>query len=48
MTQWNLSNDLFDLHDFYNTIVATFERDPDDPWVAESLEWWNEYVAIVF
>jgi hypothetical protein len=48
MDQWNSTHDLFDLHDFYNTIVATFEMNPDDPWVVETLEWWNEYVIVIF
>jgi len=47
MSQWGTCHDLVNLCDFYNTIVATFERNPDDPWVVETLEWWNEYVFIL-
>lgn len=42
MNQWGSTDNLFNLHEFYNTIVAMFEKDPDDPWVVETLEWWNE------
>jgi hypothetical protein len=48
MSQWGTSHDLFNLCDFFDTIVATFETNPDDPWVGETLEWWNEYVPISF
>ncbi len=46
MSQWSSSHDLFNLEEFYDTIVATFEKDPKDPWVVETLEWWNEYVVV--
>jgi len=29
---------------FYQNIVRMFETDPDDPWVKETLAWWNEQV----
>jgi len=42
MSQWGSYDDLFNLQDFYTTIVMMFEQDPNDPWVIETLEWWNE------
>jgi hypothetical protein len=32
----------FDNRTFFNNIVRIFETDPDDPWVIETLDWWNE------
>ncbi|KAF8800022.1 hypothetical protein BYT27DRAFT_7119084 [Phlegmacium glaucopus] len=29
---------------FYQNIVKMFEEDLDDPWVKETLAWWNEYI----
>jgi hypothetical protein len=42
MSQWGSYDGLFDLEMLYSTIVTMFESDPDDPWVVETLEWWNE------
>ena len=45
MSQWSSSDDKnFNLQEFYNTIVVMFEKDPQHPWVVETLEWWNEYL----
>jgi hypothetical protein len=44
MSQWASCDNLFNLQLFYDNIVATFEKNPQDPWVVESLEWWNELV----
>jgi hypothetical protein len=42
MSQWGSFDNIFNLQEFYNTIVAMFETDPQDPWVKATLEWWNE------
>jgi hypothetical protein len=42
MSQWGSYDGVFDLKAFYSTIVTMFESDPDDLWVIETLEWWNE------
>ena len=42
MSQWGSSDNLFNLQLFYDAIVEMFKRDPDDPWVLDTLEWWNE------
>ncbi len=42
MGQWGSYDGVFDLEALYSTIVTMFESDQDDPWVVETLEWWNE------
>jgi hypothetical protein len=42
MSQWGSSDNLFNLQLFYDAIVEMFERDPNDSWVVDTLEWWNE------
>ena len=42
MAQWGSSDNLFNVQLFYDAIVEMFERDPNDPWVVDTLEWWNE------
>jgi hypothetical protein len=42
MSQWGSSDNLFNLQEFYNAIVAMFETEPQHPWVVDTLEWWNE------
>jgi hypothetical protein len=41
MRRWGSRADLFSIEDFYNNIVSTFEDNVDDPWVVETLDWWN-------
>jgi hypothetical protein len=42
MSQWASCDNIFNLQLFYDSIVTTFEKNPQDPWVIETLEWWNE------
>ena len=42
MSQWGSSDNIFNLQEFYNAIVALFETAPEHPWVVDTLEWWNE------
>jgi hypothetical protein len=42
MSQWGSSDNLFNLQLFYDAIVEMFERDPNDSWVIETLQWWKE------
>jgi hypothetical protein len=39
---WRLDDGLFTKEEFFNTIVALFEQDPEDPWCVETLDWWNK------
>jgi len=41
MSQWSSYDGLFNLEEFYTTIVTMFEKNMDDPWVADTLAWWN-------
>ena len=43
MSQWKSYDNLFSLQRFYDSIIALFEVDPQDPWVIDTLEWWDEY-----
>jgi hypothetical protein len=43
MSQWNSFDNLFNFQEFYDTVVGMFEKDPEHPWVVDSLGWWNEY-----
>jgi len=36
------SDNLFNLQLFYDAIVEMFKRDPQDPWVVDTLKWWKE------
>ena len=48
MSQWKSNDNLFSLQGFYDNIVALFERDPQDPWVIDTLQWWNGYVWFIY
>jgi hypothetical protein len=38
---WNLTDDQFHYREFYQAIVMRL-ADGEDPWVQETLGWWNE------
>ncbi|KAF8814888.1 hypothetical protein BYT27DRAFT_7156659 [Phlegmacium glaucopus] len=39
---WIIDDGAFEHGVFYQNIVRMFETDPDDPWVKDTLAWWNE------
>ena len=39
---WTIDDGAFEYGVFYQNIVRMFESDPDDEWVKETLDWWNE------
>ncbi|KAG6818546.1 hypothetical protein H0H92_002622, partial [Tricholoma furcatifolium] len=39
---WSMRDASFDYEMFYFNIVAIFEDEPDNPWVQETLHWWNQ------
>lgn len=43
MEEWSVSDEEVDLSLMYDLLREQFQ-DPDDPWVKETLGWWNEYV----
>jgi hypothetical protein len=43
---WTTVDGDFDAIKFYNNIVELFEADADDPWVKETLEFWNKCVCL--
>jgi len=45
---WTPTDGSFDATKFYNNIVQLFEADADDPWVKETLEFWNKYVLFFY
>jgi hypothetical protein len=44
MESWGRLDAHFDSKALYENIVMALESDPEDPWVVETLKWWNEYV----
>jgi len=44
MKRWGSRTDIFSLEDFYDSIVSTFEDNVNNPWVDETLDWWNKYI----
>ncbi|KAG6839635.1 hypothetical protein C0991_000639 [Blastosporella zonata] len=38
---WSIRNGTFNYQDFYSNIVSLFEEKPENPWVVETLDWWN-------
>jgi hypothetical protein len=40
--QWSILDDDFNAETFFNNIVDLFERDPDDPWVVDTLAFWDK------
>ncbi len=42
--EWGFIDNPFNYEAFYKNIVTLFEDDPEDQWVIETLEWWNECV----
>ncbi|KAJ7582252.1 hypothetical protein C8J56DRAFT_895050 [Mycena floridula] len=43
MSEWGMEDGLFEMDQFYENIVALCD-DMDDPWVQETLEWWNDQI----
>ena len=43
MEEWRVDDEEVDLSMMYDLLRELF-HDPDDPWVKETLAWWNEYV----
>jgi hypothetical protein len=39
---WDQQDVIFNYRNFYESIVAVFEDNPELPWVEETLKWWNE------
>lgn len=48
MSQWKSYDNLFSLQRFYDNIIALFELDPQDPWVIDTLEWWDGYELPIY
>jgi len=44
LSSWCTVDGHFDLHAFYDNIVALFEMNLHSPWVVETLNWWNTYI----
>ncbi|KAG6896814.1 hypothetical protein C0992_005914 [Termitomyces sp. T32_za158] len=42
--KWCIKDGKFNLAHFFNNIVALFENDPKNPWVLETLAWWDKQV----
>ena len=40
-------DDHFDHEVFFKNIVKLFKDDPENDWVVDTLEWWNEYVDYI-
>jgi len=46
MPKWGNADNQFRLDTLYDDIVSMFEENADNPWVEETLSWWNAYVDI--
>ena len=44
MTEWRISHDEVDLSLLYDLLRQQL-CNPDDPWVKETLRWWDRYVV---
>jgi hypothetical protein len=42
--EWGLGDNTFSYKAFYDNIITLFEDDLEDPWVIETLEWWNKCI----
>jgi hypothetical protein len=42
METWSQQDGQFDMKLFYEGIVMALETDPEDPWVVETMGWWNQ------
>ena len=42
-----MKDSVFDDEDFFKSIMALFS-DGEDPWVVETLAWWQKYAAFTF
>jgi hypothetical protein len=40
--QWSTLDGNFNMEYFFNLITDLFEREVDDPWVVETLAFWNQ------
>lgn len=45
-TSWGTDNGLFLFNDFYYAVLELFEY-PGDPWVKDTLQFWNQYVYLM-
>jgi len=43
MLTWAMTDDEVDLSSMYDVLRQQFQN-PDDPWVKETLQWWDGYV----
>lgn len=44
LSSWSTIDSHFDLHEFFDNIVALFETNPCSLWVIKTLNWWNMYI----
>jgi hypothetical protein len=44
MDAWSTEDGDFKIAEFYDHIVQLFDE-PDDPWVVDTLAWWNMWVS---
>jgi hypothetical protein len=40
--KWTALDGSFNLETFYDLIVKLFEDDPSDPWVVDTIAFWNK------
>ena len=40
--QWSITDGDFNLEHLYNMIVRLFEHNPNNPWVLDTLAFWNQ------
>lgn len=45
MESWCVEDGEFNYEAFFDNIVDLFETDENDPWVIETLKWWQGYVS---
>ena len=44
MLTWGMTDDEVDLSSMYDVLRQQFQN-PDDPWVKETIRWWDRYVS---
>jgi len=47
MKEWGTTDGAFNLIRFYHLIIKTLSHETD-PWVVQTMAWWNKYTSVPF
>lgn len=48
MEGWGTEDRFFKLNTFFDKCVGLFTKDPNDPWVTDTLQFLTQYLHVIF